>query len=59
MRYTPFPPIAVGLRYGKGYMHRKNFRNLKVYWQGPSIGYDAGAGTQTMDEARHVEVFSR
>ena len=34
--------FVVGLRYGKGMMHRKAFKNLRVYWQGPSIGFDVG-----------------
>ena len=34
--------IGFGLRYGKGNMHRKRFSNQRVYWQGPSLGYDAG-----------------
>lgn len=34
--------IGFGLRYGKGYMHRKRFGNQLVYWQGPSIGFDVG-----------------
>jgi len=35
--------IAVGLRYGNGWLHRKNADNRRVYWQGPSIGFDFGA----------------
>lgn len=35
--------IGVGLRYGDGYLKRKRFRPAKVYWQGPSIGFDVGA----------------
>ncbi|MGE0046384.1 MAG: EipA family protein, partial [Hyphomonadaceae bacterium] len=36
--------IGVGLRYGEGrlYMHGRS-ETTKVYWQGPSIGFDAGA----------------
>ncbi|HMI96880.1 MAG TPA: DUF1134 domain-containing protein [Micropepsaceae bacterium] len=35
----------VGLRYGEGdlYMKSNNDRPVKVYWQGPSIGFDFGA----------------
>ena len=35
----------VGLRYGKGdlYMKSDGNRPMKVYWQGPSIGFDFGA----------------
>jgi hypothetical protein len=37
--------IAVGLRYGEGdlYMKRNGNRTTKVYWQGPSVGFDLGA----------------
>jgi hypothetical protein len=36
--------IGVGLRYGEGdlYMKRTGARTTKVYWQGPSIGFDVG-----------------
>lgn len=34
---------GVGLRYGEGYLVMKNARaRHKVYWRGPSIGFDAG-----------------
>ena len=31
-----------GLRYGEGTLQMKNGPNLKIYWQGPSIGFDFG-----------------
>ncbi len=34
--------FGVGLRYGKGLLYMKNRRAVKVYWQGPSIGFDVG-----------------
>ena len=34
--------FIVGLRYGSGYLIRKNHEPLKVYWQGPSVGFDFG-----------------
>ena len=38
-----------GLRYGEGKMYTRNAGDEKVYWQGPSIGFDAGAdGDRTM-----------
>jgi hypothetical protein len=38
-----------GLRYGEGVMHTRNAGDLKVFWQGPSLGFDAGAdGARTM-----------
>ena len=38
-----------GLRYGDGTLYTKNAGNRRVFWQGPSIGFDAGAdGARTM-----------
>ncbi len=38
-----------GLRYGEGKMYTRNAGDEKIYWQGPSIGFDAGAdGDRTM-----------
>jgi len=56
--------IAVGLRYGDGIMHRKGYRNMKVYWQGPSIGFDIGANaskcfTLVYRIRRQEEIFQR
>lgn len=34
--------FAFGLRYGRGLLYMKNRPPQKVYWQGPSIGFDAG-----------------
>jgi hypothetical protein len=35
--------FVVGLRYGSGWLIRKNMEPVRVYWRGPSIGFDAGA----------------
>lgn len=35
--------LVVGVRYGKGTLVMKNGAKRKVYWQGPSIGFDVGA----------------
>jgi hypothetical protein len=35
--------ITVGLRYGDGTLKLKKGATRKVYWQGPSIGFDLGA----------------
>ena len=41
--------IVAGLRYGDGVLHTKNAGDLKVYWQGPSVGWDFGGdGARTM-----------
>jgi hypothetical protein len=38
-----------GLRYGEGTLYTKNAGDLKVFWQGPSVGYDFGGdGARTM-----------
>jgi hypothetical protein len=38
-----------GLRYGEGRLYTKNGGDLRVFWQGPSLGFDAGAdGARTM-----------
>lgn len=34
--------IGVGLRYGNGQLNRKGEDSNKIYWQGPSIGWDFG-----------------
>jgi hypothetical protein len=41
--------FVAGLRYGEGILYTKNAGDLKVYWQGPSIGFDAGGeGARTL-----------
>jgi hypothetical protein len=35
--------IGVGLRYGRGELVYKGGGGRKVYWQGPSLGFDVGA----------------
>ena len=38
-----------GLRYGEGTLYTKNAGDLRVYWQGPSVGFDwGGDGARTM-----------
>jgi len=38
-----------GLRYGEGKMYTRNAGQHPIYWQGPSVGFDAGAdGDRTM-----------
>ncbi len=34
--------IGIGLRYGKGRLHRKMAESREIFWQGPSIGFDFG-----------------
>ena len=41
--------FVAGLRYGEGWMYTRDAGRHKVFWQGPSIGYDAGAeGSKVM-----------
>ncbi len=41
--------LVAGLRYGEGILHTKDAGSHRVYWQGPSIGWDAGAeGSKVM-----------
>lgn len=41
--------FVAGLRYGEGRLYTKNAGTHRVYWQGPSLGYDfGGAGAKTM-----------
>jgi hypothetical protein len=35
--------IGVGLRYGQGELMFKGSTARKIYWQGPSVGFDVGA----------------
>jgi hypothetical protein len=40
---------VAGLRYGEGVMYTKNAGDRRVYWQGPSLGFDFGGdGARTM-----------
>ena len=34
--------FIVGLRYGSGWLIRKDAEPMKVYWKGPSVGFDFG-----------------
>jgi hypothetical protein len=38
-----------GLRYGDGTLYTKNVGDMRVFWEGPTVGFDAGAdGARTM-----------
>ena len=51
--------FVAGLRYGEGTLHTKNAGTHRIYWQGPSFGYDFGAeGSKTLIlvyNLRHVD----
>jgi hypothetical protein len=41
--------FVAGLRYGEGTLYTKNAGDLRVFWQGPSLGFDAGGeGARSM-----------
>ena len=41
--------FIAGVRYGKGKLYMKGKPVAKIYWHGPSVGYDFGAaGSQTL-----------
>jgi hypothetical protein len=41
--------FIAGLRYGEGTLFTKNAGDLRVFWEGPSVGFDAGGeGARTM-----------
>jgi hypothetical protein len=53
-----------GLRYGDGTLYTKNAGDLRVYWEGPTLGFDAGAdGARTMmlvyNLPRTAAIFNR
>jgi hypothetical protein len=53
-----------GLRYGEGTMYFKNGMTQKVYWQGPSIGFDFGGnGSRVMTLVYNIthpsQIFDR
>ncbi len=56
--------FVAGLRYGEGVLYTKHLGRHKVFWQGPSIGYDFGAeGSKTMilvyDVQHPAEIYHR
>jgi hypothetical protein len=40
--------IGIGVRYGEGTLNRKTGETRKVYWQGPTVGFDLGADASKM-----------
>jgi len=56
--------FVAGLRYGEGMLYTKHLGRHKVFWQGPSIGYDfGGEGSKTMilvyDVQHPAEIYHR
>jgi hypothetical protein len=53
-----------GLRYGEGQLHRRRGPGPRVYWQGPTLGFDVGGeGARTMmlvyNLGRQYELYKR
>ncbi len=47
--------FVAGLRYGEGMLYTKDGGDAKIYWQGPSLGFDfGGEGARTMMLAYRV-----
>jgi len=56
--------FVAGLAYGEGTLYTKDAGSFKVYWQGPSVGYDFGAdGSKVMTLVYNLrdpsEIFDR
>jgi len=56
--------LIAGLRYGEGTLYTKDAGTHRIYWQGPSIGYDAGVeGSKVMMLVYHLrdpeEIYQR
>lgn len=56
--------ITVGLRYGNGILTLKDRGTTKVYWQGPSVGFDLGANASKVfilvyDLQKSDDIFQR
>ncbi|MEC7536083.1 MAG: EipA family protein [Pseudomonadota bacterium] len=48
--------FIVGLRYGNGELSEKNAGKRKVYWQGPSVGFDFGGNAaKSMTLVYHIK----
>jgi hypothetical protein len=46
--------FVAGLRYGEGTLYTKNAGDLRVYWQGPSVGFDWGWSTTCPPPTRFI-----
>jgi hypothetical protein len=52
--------IVAGLRYGEGKIYTKGYPPQKIYWQGPSLGYDFGAnGSKVMTLVYNLQYTSQ
>jgi hypothetical protein len=53
-----------GVRYGEGWLYRRDQQPIRVYWTGPSVGFDFGANASKFfalvyDLRRVSEIFQR
>ena len=44
--------FIVGLRYGSGWLIRKDTEPKKIYWKGPSVGFDFGGNLDSVQNLR-------
>jgi hypothetical protein len=52
--------LVGGLTYGEGTLHTKNAGDHRVFWQGPSLGWDfGGQGSRTMMLVYNLESVDR
>lgn len=52
--------FLAGLRYGKGHVHFTDGSKQKIYWNGPSFGYDLGAdGSKVMFLIYNLKTLDR
>jgi len=52
--------LVAGLRYGQGTLYTKHGGSRRVYWQGPSLGYDFGAeGSKTLILVYNLQDFDQ
>lgn len=56
--------LGLGIRYGKGELQTRSGETREVYWQGPSVGFDAGADVTKVfvlvyDLERSEDLFQR
>lgn len=56
--------VVAGLRYGEGWLYRRQQEPIKIYWTGPSVGFDLGVNaskcfTLIYNLQRVSEMFQR
>lgn len=56
--------VALGLRYGEGWLYRRNQKPMQLFWTGPSLGVDLGINaskvfTLVYDLQQPEQIFQR